>query len=362
MKTVTNFFLRAKHWQIFFLLFGIGYVGGAAAMFLSLAHARSPEDLLRVNLPFGAVMALSVFCLVAWLWSMGSFLNSIGQPTLRLRPGFFRFALLYPAVYIIVFLVLFGTTKPALLAIIFPLHFFAMFCLFYDLYFVAKSLALTETRKPVSFYDYAGSFFLLWFFPVGVWFIQPRINRLYAQPLSRQEGITSTDVSLPVTAPTLGTVGYGVEVSTGAPPAYAGFWLRFAASLIDGFLISFPLFILVFVAIVVVRIVNTNRGHDPSIGILAAVLAITFLAPWLYFSLLESSPWQATIGKNVLRLYVTDLEGRRLTQSRAMGRNLAKCLSNLTIGIGHLMCGFTEKKQTLHDFISRCLVLRRPKS
>jgi uncharacterized RDD family membrane protein YckC len=362
MRTVTNFFLRAKHWQIFFLLFGIGYVGGAAAMFLPLAHARSPEDLLRVNLSFGAVMALSVFCLVAWLWSMGSFLNSIGQPALRLRLGFFRFALVYPAVYIFVFLALFATTKPALIALIFPLHFFAMFCLFYDLYFVSKSLALIETGKQVSFHDYAGSFFLLWFFPVGVWFIQPRIYRLYAQSLSRQEGIMPSDASFPVVAPTPGTVGYGAGISTGTPPAFAGFWLRFAASLIDGFLVSFPLFILVFIAIVVVRIVNATRGHDPSIGILAALLAITFLAPWLYFSFLESSPWQATIGKNVLRLYVTDLEGRRLTRSRAMGRNLAKCLSNLTIGIGYLMCGFTGKKQTLHDVLARCLVLRRPKS
>jgi len=361
MKVVTNFFLRAKHWQIFLLLFGIGYVGGAAAMLIPLAYARSPEDLLRVNLPFGVVMVLSMFCLVAWLWSMGSFLNSIGQPALRLRLGFFRFALLYPAIYIIVFLVLFGTTKPALIAVIFPLHFFAMFCLFFDLYFVSKSLALIQTGKPVSFPDYAGSFFLLWFFPVGVWFIQPRINRLYAQPLSRQEGITPTDMYFPVAAPTPKTVGYSIENPTETPPAYAGFWLRCAASLIDGFLISFPLFILVFIAITVARIVNATKGRDPSIEILAAPLAITFLVPWLYFSFLESSPWQATIGKNVLRLYVTDLEGNRLTRDRAVGRNVAKFLSNLTMGIGHIMCGFTERKQTLHDLLARCLVLRRPK-
>ena len=284
MRAVTNFFLRAKHWQIFFLLFGIGYIGGAAALLLPLANARSPEDLLRVNLPFGVVMVLSMFCLVAWLWSIGSFLNSIGQPALRLKLGFFRFALLYPAVYIIVFLVLFGTTKPAVIAVIFPLHFFAMFCLFYDLYFVSKSLALIETGKLVSFYDYAGSFFLLWFFPIGVWFIQPRINRLYAQPLSRQEVITPTDMSLPVAAPTPGTVSYGIEIPPGTPPAYAGLWLRFAAALIDGFLISFPLFILAFIAILVVRIVSAAKGYDPAIGILAALLAVTFLVPWFYFS------------------------------------------------------------------------------
>jgi len=48
------------------------------------------------------------------------------------------------------------TTNPALLAIIFPLHSLAVFCMFYDLYFVSKSLSLAETSRPVSFYDYAG--------------------------------------------------------------------------------------------------------------------------------------------------------------------------------------------------------------
>ncbi len=73
------------------------------------------------------------------------------------------------------------TTNPALLAIIFPLHSLAVFCMFYDLYFVCKSLVLAETSRPVSFYDYAGPFFLIWFFPIGIWFTQPRVNRLYAE-------------------------------------------------------------------------------------------------------------------------------------------------------------------------------------
>jgi hypothetical protein len=46
---------------------------------------------------------------------------------------------------------------------------------------VAKNLVKAETGKRVTFYDYAGPFFLLWFFPIGVWFIQPRINQLYAE-------------------------------------------------------------------------------------------------------------------------------------------------------------------------------------
>jgi hypothetical protein len=45
--------------------------------------------------------------------------------------------------------------------------------MFYNLYFVSKNLVVAETGKPASFHDYAGPFFLIWFFPIGIWFIQP---------------------------------------------------------------------------------------------------------------------------------------------------------------------------------------------
>ncbi len=184
MDAIARFFLRAKHWQIFLLLVGVSFVGDVVFVASSISTiAQSPKDFGKIGLPFGFLTALFMCCFLGWFWSMGSFLSSIVEPSLRLKMGFFRFALVYPGLYIFVFMALFqsSTTNPALVAIIFPLHFFAMFCLFYDLYFVSKSLVLAETNKPVSFYDYAGPFFLIWFFPIGVWFTQPRINRLYAE-------------------------------------------------------------------------------------------------------------------------------------------------------------------------------------
>jgi uncharacterized RDD family membrane protein YckC len=79
----------------------------------------------------------------------------------------------------------------------------------------------------------------------------------------------------------------------------------------------------------------------------------------LYYTLFEASPWQATPGKRILRLYVTDLNGRRLTFPRALLRNVARQISGVFF-IGYLMAGFTEKKQALHDILASCLVLRRP--
>lgn len=86
--------------------------------------------------------------------------------------------------YMLLFMVFFagiphGVKPINLMAIIFPLHLLAMFCMFYSLYFIAKNLVMAEKNEIIEFYDFSGPFFLIWFFPIGIWFIQPRINALY---------------------------------------------------------------------------------------------------------------------------------------------------------------------------------------
>jgi uncharacterized RDD family membrane protein YckC len=96
----------------------------------------------------------------------------------------------------------------------------------------------------------------------------------------------------------------------------------------------------------------------PQLTPLAILLTIPIV--WLYYALFEASSWQATPGKRVLRLYVTDLHGRPITFTRATIRHFAKIISSLTFLVGYFLAGFTEKKQALHDLIASCLVLRRP--
>jgi uncharacterized RDD family membrane protein YckC len=77
-----------------------------------------------------------------------------------------------------------------------------------------------------------------------------------------------------------------------------------------------------------------------------------------YFVLLEASPWQATVGKRICRLRVTDIHGRRISVLRSLSRYLAKFLSSLIFGIGFLMAGWTRRKQALHDLLADTLVMR----
>ncbi|MCF7809516.1 RDD family protein [bacterium] len=142
---------------------------------------------------------------------------------------------------------------------------------------------------------------------------------------------------------------------------YAGFWRRFVAFIIDMIAIGIVTSLLrLFTGGSLIHQPTMMHGC-PNYG--AMFLSFSNIASivitWLYFALLESSTRQATFGKMALGLFVTDLEGNRLSFTRASGRYFSKIISGMTMTIGFLMAGFTAKKQALHDMIAGCLVLVR---
>lgn len=122
---------------------------------------------------------------------------------------------------------------------------------------------------------------------------------------------------------------------------YAGFWIRFAAWVLDNIAVW-----------VVMKVLNMALSAFISV-------ALSFCIGWLYYALMESSEMQATVGKMVLGLYVTDMGGRRISFGKATARFFGKLVSTFILGIGYLLVGFTERKQALHDLIAGCLVMRR---
>lgn len=151
---------------------------------------------------------------------------------------------------------------------------------------------------------------------------------------------------------------------------YAGFWLRLVAHLIDGMIIGVVLLALLVPLAAMTGLGATLRGFHPGqepdpalivefISSIWIFILIGVLGGWLYYAYCESSEWQATAGKKVLNLIVTDLNGNRISFGRASGRYFAKLITQLIpFGIGYIMAGFTERRQALHDMIASCLVLR----
>jgi hypothetical protein len=186
VKAITNFFLRAKHWQIFLLLFATPTIAEFSAIGVIPATIRSWHDFGPGGFFFLGVMVLYLLCFLAWFGSMGLFFRAIVKPELRMETLAFRFALVYPVVYVPIFFFLVIPDTRVPVWVVLPLHLACMICVFYLLYFVSKNIVLAETEKQVSFYEYAGPFFLLWFFPIGVWIVQPKVNRLYAEKSSTE--------------------------------------------------------------------------------------------------------------------------------------------------------------------------------
>jgi uncharacterized RDD family membrane protein YckC len=138
--------------------------------------------------------------------------------------------------------------------------------------------------------------------------------------------------------------GSGLQLKTGsaAVPAaqYAGFWMRFLAAVID----------------CVVLVVGTGVLFVVSFGSLGVA---GFAVAWLYEAFLVSSEWQATLGKRVLNIVVTDMNGGRISFARATARHFAKYVSGFILFVGYIMAAFTERKQALHDLMAETLVIQR---
>lgn len=147
---------------------------------------------------------------------------------------------------------------------------------------------------------------------------------------------------------------------------YVGFWARVVASLIDGAVaFALPVFVLARLGVpgAVFGMVNgtnadgsTGQTFTVRVGGWSALVALAILV--VYFGVLKSSRYQASVGKLVIGARVTDLDGNRISLGRAVGRYLAKFISAVLLFAGFVMVAFTERKQGLHNKIASTTVRR----
>lgn len=152
--------------------------------------------------------------------------------------------------------------------------------------------------------------------------------------------------------------GYSAfSVST---PQFAGFWLRALALFIDSILCQVASFFIVFPLAFALGASMASTASLSEIEAAGEMLGFVLglLIHWLWFTVSESSQWQATLGKKMLGLKVTDENGERIGFGKANGRYWSKILSGLILCIGFLMAAITAKKQGLHDLIAGTLVIK----
>lgn len=103
-----------------------------------------------------------------------------------------------------------------------------------------------------------------------------------------------------------------------------------------------------------VRMNDYVRDNFLKIVVLYSLAKLSVIVP--YFVFFESSRWQATIGKRILKIKVGDYDGKRISKGKAAFRLFGRWLSGQILLIGYLMAFFTEKNQALHDLLAKTLV------
>ncbi len=150
------------------------------------------ERFIQFDFFFPIIMLCFSLLFFGWFWSIAIGLQKRIPLEVKMKVNKFKVFFFIPLTYIIFLIIYMGglfsgvgvngfSNNGWIVAIILPLHLFSMFCIFYSMYFVAKTIKTAELQKKVGFGDLVGEFFLLWFYIIGIWIIQPKVNKLYGK-------------------------------------------------------------------------------------------------------------------------------------------------------------------------------------
>jgi uncharacterized RDD family membrane protein YckC len=145
--------------------------------------------------------------------------------------------------------------------------------------------------------------------------------------------------------PPPGYVAYGGQAGPGTPHTThprAGFWIRFAAALLDGLIYGIP-------TSIVASIIGLDTPGQNGLSLLVGLA---------YFSMQEGSSGQ-TIGKRACSIKVVDeTSGATIDVGRAAVRYLVSLVSGLVCLVGYLWMLWDAEKQTWHDKASKAVVIK----
>ena len=145
------------------------------------------------------------------------------------------------------------------------------------------------------------------------------------------------------------------RIREGVQPApalrYAGFWVRFAAKLLD-------FVVLVAVWFVLMGCLGVLMRYTMNI-VLIMFIPFMPVAIFVLYEALLIGRFGATLGKMACGLRVVRPDGARITYGRSFARCFAKWLSYLTFYIGFIIAAFDGQKRALHDHICSTRVVRK---
>ncbi|AMM50187.1 hypothetical protein TH61_01980 [Rufibacter sp. DG15C] len=168
-------FLRAKHWQVFIL--------GVFLHLLGTIFFTSSPSLQLLGSATGILMVFIYPFMVGYL------LQDYLPSRVQLKYTFFIInSFLWLGAYLVA-LILFEGQKKEFSGLSGLLFFYIVFAFFYSFAFPAKAIKSIEMRSEASFGDYFYYFFLMLAFPLGIWILQPKINKIVARGKTAAESV-----------------------------------------------------------------------------------------------------------------------------------------------------------------------------
>lgn len=176
--------LSAKHWQVFLITYGVQFV---APLLAGSSQSLQPF-LSKIELVLVFILIASLFW---WLWNVANTLQQFIEPSMRVSTQLLKVAFILPIIYLVIATVYFAKIGIMPLnepGIMIP-HVISILCFLYVIGFSAKIIKTAEVNQHVSLSDYFGEIFLIFFFPIGIWLLQPRINKIVKSGIARNRPI-----------------------------------------------------------------------------------------------------------------------------------------------------------------------------
>jgi uncharacterized RDD family membrane protein YckC len=166
----------------------------------------------------------------------------------------------------------------------------------------------------------------------------------------------------------------GAQLNTG-DLRYAGFWIRFAAKILDGLILGFVLVVPLVIFIIYAMGNATSSSSSPfhlesdhslhaagsAAGLVGNLLGFlfqfVFIAANAIYAGFFVGKYGATPGKMACKLIVVDVNGAPISYGRAFGRGFAEIVSRLVCNIGYIIAAFDGQKRALHDHICSTRVI-----
>lgn len=144
----------------------------------------------------------------------------------------------------------------------------------------------------------------------------------------------------------------GFSYQQTAPQYFASFDQRLLAMVIDLFFITLACVLLLLLSFIFIE------GQAARISAAFAGIPLIPLIKLIYGSITEASARQAGIGKRLMSIKVTDLNGGRISLANAFGRNIGKVVSAAPFFFGYLYSFLNKKQQCFHDLLAKTLVTK----